>query len=93
MVEKQYRTRLNVQFTTLLEAIPQEAIGTQIDGYIDTGGHRGKISKGDVLALAKRYIQTLEKDKENLERENREQKLRTSRLRAAWTKIGGGPLV
>ncbi|KAH6675936.1 hypothetical protein B0J14DRAFT_652765 [Halenospora varia] len=93
MIEKQYRTRLNMQFTNLLEAIPPEAIGTQFDGYVDAGGQRGKVSKGDVLTLAKRYIQMLEQDKKSLEGENREYKKSISRLRAAWAKNGGWSLV
>ena len=86
MIEKQYRTRLNIQFTTLLEAIPQGVIGTQFDDYDDAGGRKGKVSKGDVLALAKRYIQTLEQDKQSLERENKEYKQSISLLRAALSR-------
>lgn len=86
MIEKQYRTRLNIQFTNLLEAIPQEVIGTQFDDYDDVGGRKGKVSKGDVLALAKRYIQTLEQDKQSLERENKEHKQSISHLRAALSR-------
>jgi hypothetical protein len=86
MIEKQYRTRLNIQFTNLLEAIPQEVIGTQFDDYDDAGGRKGKVSKGDVLALAKRYIQTLEQDKQSLERENKEYKQSISHLRAALSR-------
>jgi hypothetical protein len=86
MIEKQYRTRLNIQFTNLLEAIPQEVIGTQFDDCDDAGGRKGKVSKGDVLALAKRYIQTLEQDKQSLERENKEYKQSISHLRAALSR-------
>jgi hypothetical protein len=86
MIEKQYRTRLNIQFTNLLEAIPQEVMGTQFDDYDDAGGRKWKVSKGDVLALAKRYIQTLEQDKQSLERENKEYKQSISHLRAALSR-------
>ncbi len=86
MIEKRYRTRLNIQFTNLQEAIPQEVIGTQFDDYDDAGGRKGKVSKGDVLAIAKKYIQTLEQDKQNLERENMEYKQSISHLRAALSR-------
>jgi len=89
IVEKQYRTRLNMQFTSLLDAIPPEMLSTQFDGYVDTSARKGKVSKGEVLALAKRYIQSLEQDTKTLERENREHKQSISRLKAAWEKNGG----
>jgi hypothetical protein len=57
LVEKQYRTRLNRQFSALLSAIPNNVIGSP----------RKAVSKGAVLALAKRYIKALEKSKINLE--------------------------
>jgi hypothetical protein len=62
LVEKQYRTRLNRQFGALLSAIPNDVIAADINGS------PGKaVSKGAVLALAKRYIEALEKSKMNLE--------------------------
>ena len=78
-----------MQFTSLLDAIPPEMLSTQFDGYVDTSARKGKVSKGEVLALAKRYIQSLEQDTKTLERENREHKQSISRLKAAWEKNGG----
>jgi hypothetical protein len=93
MVEKQYRTRLNTQFTHLLEAIPPGVAAMQFDGHVNNGGRRGRASKGDVLALAKRYIQTLEQDKRRLEGEGIENKTTIGRLRVALVKSGGGDFV
>jgi hypothetical protein len=92
-VEKQYRIRLNTQFTHLLEAIPPRVAAMQFDGHVNNGGRRGRASKGDVLALAKRYIQTLEQDKRRLEREGIENKTSIGRLRAALVMSGGGDFV
>jgi len=62
LVEKQYRTRLKRQFGALLSAIPNDVIAA------DVNRSPGKaVSKGAVLALAKRYIEVLEKSKMNLE--------------------------
>jgi hypothetical protein len=93
MVEKQYRTRLNTQFTHLMEAIPSGVAAMQFDGHVNNGGRRGRASKGDVLALAKRYIQTLEQDKRRLEGEGIENKTSIGRMRAALVKSGGGEFV
>ncbi|KAE9379618.1 hypothetical protein N431DRAFT_364866 [Stipitochalara longipes BDJ] len=89
MVEKMYRTRLNTQFTSLLEAIPTEITVLQFDGYVDTGGRRGRVSKGDVLTLAKGYIRTLEEGKRSLEQENEENQATINLLRMALVKSGG----
>lgn len=93
MVEKQYRAGSNKQFTHLLEAIPLGVVAMQFDGHVDNGGRRGRASKGDVLALAKRYIQTLEQDKRRLEGEGIENKTSIGRMRAALVKSGGGDFV
>ena len=91
VVEKKYRTRLNMQFTSLLDSIPPEI--TQFDGYLDAGGRGGKVSKGDVLGLAKRCIQTLKQDKKSLEVENMEYKQIISCLKAGYAKSGGEHMV
>ncbi len=80
MVEKMYRTRLNTQFSNLLDSIPTEVAVERFDGYVGTGGGRGRVSKGDVLALAKGYIQALEGDKRSLEQEREENQATISRL-------------
>ncbi|KAH8679704.1 hypothetical protein BGZ60DRAFT_235586 [Tricladium varicosporioides] len=80
MIEKQYRTRLNMQFTNLLNALSPKVIGAEFNG---------KVSKGDVLVFAKRYIQALERDKKNLEGEKRKYEEDIRHLREAWVRSGG----
>ncbi|PMD34363.1 hypothetical protein L207DRAFT_570963 [Hyaloscypha variabilis F] len=90
MVEKMYRTRLNTQFSNLLDAIPTEVAVQRFDGYVGTGGGRGRVSKGDVLALAKGYIQALEGEKRSLEQEKEENQATISRLGDALLKSRSG---
>jgi len=93
MVEKQYRNRLNTQFTNLLDSLPPELIRAQFDGHVDSGGRGAKVSKGDVLVFAKRYIQTLEQEKKSLEGDRAEREGELRGLREAWARMGGKPLV
>jgi hypothetical protein len=70
LVEKQYRARLNGLFATLLSAIPKDAIAADVNGYTTGDGSPGKVvSKGAVLALARRHIEALEKREMSLEGE------------------------
>jgi len=85
-VEKQYRSRLNNQFSSLLNALPQEALGLEYSN--DHERQRG-ISKGEVLLLAKKYICTLEHDKQGLEKERGEREADLESLRKAWVGMGG----
>ncbi|KAK7990795.1 helix-loop-helix DNA-binding domain-containing protein [Apiospora arundinis] len=60
-VEKQYRNRLNAQFELLLGVLPSELRASSEDGdsnEMSTGDR--KVSKAEVLEMAKRYIQNLE---------------------------------
>jgi hypothetical protein len=85
-VEKQYRNRLNGQFETLLEALPREDVG-------ESGSEDGKrISKAEVLVLAKKYIARLEKEKRELQGFNKELEGRMEDLRRRWTGLGRGDL-
>ncbi|KAG4440121.1 hypothetical protein IFR05_004379, partial [Cadophora sp. M221] len=62
LVEKQYRTRLNGLFAAILSAIPEDVIAADLNGYTRGDGSPGKVvSKGAVLALARRHIEALEK--------------------------------
>jgi len=70
MIEKQYRTRLNGQFSSLLDALPLDVVGTEIDSYADSSDCKRKVSKGEVLVLARKYIQSLEQAKRRLEGDN-----------------------
>ncbi|KAF4633532.1 hypothetical protein G7Y89_g4587 [Cudoniella acicularis] len=87
-VEKQYRNRLNDQFNTLLSSIPSEVVGQEITGYGQDGSDR-RVSKAEVLVLAKRHIETLEKAKEKLEQEKEYLKGSVRKLKGAWVDMGG----
>ncbi|KAH6667917.1 hypothetical protein B0J14DRAFT_174581 [Halenospora varia] len=92
LVEKQYRNRLNDQFNTLLSAIPADVVGTEINGYGRGDGPERRVSKAEVLLLAKRHIETLEKTKAGLEIEKEQLKGSVQRLKCAWVNMGGGIL-
>ncbi|RGP60662.1 hypothetical protein FSPOR_10499 [Fusarium sporotrichioides] len=80
LVEKQYRNRLNAQFESLLHALPEQI------RHGDNGGGNGnednesdqandpdrRVSKGEVLEMARRHIQALERERNQLELENLE---------------------
>ncbi|KAL6921366.1 hypothetical protein FSST1_005392 [Fusarium sambucinum] len=80
LVEKQYRNRLNAQFESLLHALPEQI------RHGDNGGGDGKegnesdqandpdrrVSKGEVLEMARKHIQALERERSQLELENLE---------------------
>lgn len=60
-MEKQYRNRLNAQFELLLGVLPPEIRASSEDGdsnEMSTGDR--KVSKAEVLEMAKRYIVNLE---------------------------------
>ncbi|KAF4626819.1 hypothetical protein G7Y89_g11333 [Cudoniella acicularis] len=61
LIEKQYRTRLNGQFETLLQTLPREVVGDAAEK---------RVSKAEVLVLAKERIRELEREKRLLEEEN-----------------------
>lgn len=66
--EKRYRSRLNDKFETLLSVLPKDMI---IDVSSAGSEHAArKISKAEVLVLAKARIRALEKATEDLEGEN-----------------------
>ncbi|KAK4459010.1 hypothetical protein QBC42DRAFT_275423 [Cladorrhinum samala] len=78
LVEKQYRNRLNLQFESLMNALPESMRNSAASGGGDGAtserlelGER-RLSKAQVLDMSTRYIKTLESDREALERENGE---------------------
>lgn len=91
LVEKQYRTRLNSHFSTLLGVLPQDVVGAEIDGYGggDTSGPERKVSKAEVLVLAKSHIETLEQTKQRLEGDKEALLEDVQRLKGAWVRMGG----
>ncbi|KAJ3513359.1 hypothetical protein NM208_g15198 [Fusarium decemcellulare] len=77
LVEKQYRNRLNAQFESLLSALPDQARhggnGNGDDNESDGANEADRrVSKGEVLEMARKHIQTLERERNQLELENLE---------------------
>ncbi|EPE32737.1 HLH, helix-loop-helix DNA-binding protein [Glarea lozoyensis ATCC 20868] len=71
IVEKHYRNRLNLRFSSLLQSIPQAVLGSTINSARRSDGTERKVSKSEVLALAKRAIEFLQKKLEVIEQENK----------------------
>jgi hypothetical protein len=91
LVEKQYRNRLNGQFSTLLSSLPSDVVGAEVRGVgkRDSGGAEKKVSKAEVLILAKQHIETLEKSRRKLEEDKRALLVDVQRLKRAWVGMGG----
>ncbi|KAI8966763.1 hypothetical protein F5Y11DRAFT_2712 [Daldinia sp. FL1419] len=82
-VEKQYRNRLNAHFESLLDALPetmQAGEGDDDGEALDLTDRR--VSKAEVLDMARRHIQTLERECTALEGERDE--LRNDMERLRW---------
>ncbi|KAI1777675.1 hypothetical protein F4818DRAFT_439006 [Hypoxylon cercidicola] len=82
-VEKQYRNRLNAHFESLLDALPEtmQAGEAGDDGEpLDLTDRR--VSKAEVLDMARRHIQALERECAALEGERDE--LRNNMTRLRW---------
>lgn len=80
-IEKQYRNRLNDKFEALLSVLPAQ----------ETEGRRGsfsKVSKGDVLILAKDYIEILEKSRDEMQEDRRLLQEDIDGLKEAWLQSG-----
>ncbi|KAK1974890.1 hypothetical protein LZ30DRAFT_381579 [Colletotrichum cereale] len=78
LVEKQYRNRLNAQFEGLLHALPEQmrspagaGDGEESDPSQRTEQER-RVSKAEVLEMARRHIKNLEEEREALNRERGE---------------------
>ncbi|KAI0381023.1 hypothetical protein F5Y04DRAFT_256508 [Hypomontagnella monticulosa] len=81
-VEKQYRNRLNAHFESLLEALPetmQAGEGDEDGEALDLTDRR--VSKAEVLDMARRHIQALEHECAVLEGERDELRNNMERLR------------
>ncbi|KAH8910059.1 hypothetical protein BR93DRAFT_935728 [Coniochaeta sp. PMI_546] len=76
LVEKQYRNRLNAQFEDLLHALPESSwsTGPSLDDDDGDGrakmGEKKRVSKAEVLDLARQRIMFLEAENRKIEREN-----------------------
>lgn len=99
-VEQQYRKRLNAQFERLLAVLPQpdyddEAMDEDGGGGGEGGGRvsmEKRISKAEVLDLARRRIKALEKERASLERQNEELIANERRMQDEWSRRLGGPM-
>ncbi|KAL7626693.1 hypothetical protein AAE478_003467 [Parahypoxylon ruwenzoriense] len=82
-VEKQYRNRLNAHFESLLDALPETMqAGEEEDGGEALDLTDRRVSKAEVLDMARRHIQALERECNALEEERDE--LRDNMTRLRW---------
>jgi hypothetical protein len=94
-VEQQYRKRLNQQFERLLAILPQpdyDNDGTE-DGQVGSGSRGGvekRMSKAEVLDLARRRIKLLEKENAYLEKQKRDPMMGVVKLKGERTRTLGG---
>ncbi|KAI0402935.1 hypothetical protein F4802DRAFT_332355 [Xylaria palmicola] len=90
-VEKQYRNRLNAHFESLLSALPErmQSGDGEEGGDLDTGDRR--VSKAEVLEMARRHIKALERECAVLEGERDELRENMERLRWLFGRCEGGP--
>ncbi|KAI1094572.1 hypothetical protein F5B19DRAFT_40144 [Rostrohypoxylon terebratum] len=89
-VEKQYRNRLNAHFESLLEALPetmQAGEGEEDAETMDLSDRR--VSKAEVLDMARRHIQALERECAALEGERNELRNNMERLRWLFGRCEG----
>lgn len=93
LVEKQYRTRLNDQFDFLLSSIPSDLVGDHMNGPERGDRPEKRVSKADVLALAKMHIENLEKGKREVEEENMGLKRTNKQLKDVWMSQNGGNIL
>lgn len=92
-VEQQYRKRLNAHFEKLLAVLPPP---DEIDGITSSGGGARdgigdrRVSKAEVLDMARQRIRALERETAALERERRELRGRIGGFEGQWRR--GAPL-
>ncbi len=91
--EERYRKRLNDQFENLPSTLPARLIA-ESDGSIGGPDDRSekRISKSDVLILAKGHIEQLERKQRELERENKQMAARVEDLEERWRRLGCGEI-
>ncbi|KAI2612817.1 uncharacterized protein GGS25DRAFT_529363 [Hypoxylon fragiforme] len=99
-VEKQYRNRLNAHFESLLDALPENMQAGEVcdenpnpnpngdgEGLMDLSDRR--VSKAEVLDMARRHIQALERECAALEGERDELRSNVARLRWLFGRYEG----
>jgi len=77
-IEKQYRNRLNDKFEALLSVLPSHETER-------AGGSLGKVSKGDVLILAKDYIESLKKSRDAMQEDRQFLEDNVKGMQEVWT--------
>lgn len=86
LTEKRYRTRLNGQFETLLSILPSELVAAY-NRSCCFGAENQRISKSEVLILAKEHIEAMEEKRIELEKQNQALLNEIARLKQAWDGI------
>ncbi|KAB5570315.1 hypothetical protein GE09DRAFT_703247 [Coniochaeta sp. 2T2.1] len=84
LVEKQYRNRLNAQFEDLLHTLPESSWSGRAtlgddgdDGRANNKGEKKRVSKAEVLDMARQRILFLEEENRKIERENEDLRRRS----------------
>jgi hypothetical protein len=88
IVEKQYRNRLNLQFERLLSVLPADQQLTEEDEHHMKSGASGdgeekRLSKAEVLDMARRRIKALEQERRNLKQEQKDLVQKVELMRSA----------
>ena len=89
MVEKKYRNRLNGQFSTLLGVLPPDLVAAEVEGYVRDGASAEKVSKAEVLVLARSRIENLVRENRELEGGKNALLQDMQRLEGDWVRLGG----
>ncbi|KAL2264114.1 hypothetical protein VTK26DRAFT_1983 [Humicola hyalothermophila] len=81
LIERKYRRRLNLQYKSLLDILPDKPLADQRPGHAPNAANnpgtgseqrRARVSKAEVLDRARRYIEALEREHRRLVAERRE---------------------
>jgi len=89
LTERRYRSRLNGQFESLLLALPPN-LAAEADGAVKESDQPEKrISKSEVLILAKQHIEALERVREELEERHKTLENDFERTKGLWVDLGG----
>jgi hypothetical protein len=90
LTEKRYRSRLNNQFENLLAALPASLIAENEGSIGGVDDRREKrISKADVLSLARGHIESLERKGLELEASNQKLERKLKEYQDEWRAMGG----
>ncbi|KJR86411.1 uncharacterized protein SPSK_02516 [Sporothrix schenckii 1099-18] len=91
IMEKQYRNRLNARFEDLMNALPPESLRSPATVFryssataVTANAAERQASKGEVLELARKHIQRLEQQRDDLKRERDELQDTSQRLQKIY---------